>query len=421
MIPIIDRRFDSKNKSSVNRSRFLKRFKTQIRKAVADTIDRSGIRDMDDGKRIGIPGRDIAEPQFSHGQGGLREQVHPGNDRFTTGEAVDRPAEGGGKGKGSQASPDGEGYDSFVFTLTREEFLDIFFDELALPNLVKRDLACAKEYRMVRAGYAQTGVPTNINFVRTMRGAAGRRIALGGHDTARLKEVEAELEQRLASCGEDDPEVLRLRQESLKLRTRLGALPFIDDFDLRYNNRVRLAQPSTQAVMFCLMDVSGSMDEDKKNTAKRFFTLLYLFLKRNYERIDVVFIRHHTVAEEVDEEGFFHSRETGGTVVSSALKLMRDVIAERYAGTAWNIYGAQASDGDNWQEDSTSCQTLLNEQILPLTQYFAYIEIASDKPQSLWMEYEKVQETHAGTFAMKRITALKDIYPVFQELFKKRV
>ena len=91
MIRIVDRRFDSKNKSSVNRSRFIKRFETQIRKAVSDTIDQSGIRDLDDGRKIGIPGRDILEPQFGFGKGGVREQVHPGNDRFVSGDEVDRP------------------------------------------------------------------------------------------------------------------------------------------------------------------------------------------------------------------------------------------------------------------------------------------------------------------------------------------
>ena len=420
MIRIVDRRYDSKNKSSVNRSRFIRRFKAQIRKAVSDTIDKSGIRDLDDGKKIGIPGRDIFEPQFRHGPGGVKEQVHPGNDRFGTGDTVDRPAEGG-KGKGSQGSPDGEGEDDFMFTLTREEFLEIFFEELALPNLVKRQLASVKEFRRVRAGYTQTGVPTNINFVRTMRGAAGRRIAMGGGHLTRLRIVEELLEQLLPGHGEDEPLVQELRLELATLRAKLNALPFIDDFDLRYNNRVRISQPSTQAAMFCLMDVSGSMDEEKKNIAKRFFTLLYLFLHRNYEHIDVIFIRHHTIAEEVDEEGFFHSRETGGTVVSSALKLMQKVIDERYSSNAWNIYGAQASDGDNWQEDSATCEKLLDQQILPLCQYFAYIEIASEKPQSLWNEYSKVEAAHAGTFSMKRIHHLTDIYPVFQELFKKRV
>jgi uncharacterized sporulation protein YeaH/YhbH (DUF444 family) len=420
MIRIVDRRFDSKNKSSVNRGRFIRRFKNQIRKAVSDTIDKSGIRDLAEGKRIGIPGRDIAEPQFSTGQGGVREQVLPGNDRFTTGETMDRP-QGQGGGRGSKASPDGEGMDDFVFTLTRDEFMEIFFEELALPNLLKRHLASITEFKRVRAGYSQTGVPTNINLVRTMRGAAGRRIAVGGPFQARLRELETELERLLLLQGESDPEVKRVRLEIQKLRAQVAAVPFIDSFDLRYNNHVRIAQPTTQAVMFCLMDISGSMDEEKKNIAKRFFTLLYLFLTRSYEHIDVVFIRHHTVAEEVDEENFFHSRETGGTVVSSALKLMRKVIEERYASGLWNIYGAQASDGDNWLEDSVLCYELLNEKILSQTQFYAYIEIAEDNPQNLWEEYEKVQASHPGVFAMKRIRGVTEIYPVFHDLFKKRV
>jgi uncharacterized sporulation protein YeaH/YhbH (DUF444 family) len=311
--------------------------------------------------------------------------------------------------------------DDFVFTLTRDEFLDIFFEELALPNLLKRHLASITEFKRVRAGYSQTGVPTNINLVRTMRGAAGRRVAVGGPQRARLLELEAELARLLLGRGESDPEVKRVRLELLRLRARMAAVPFIDSFDLRYNNHVRVAQPTTQAVMFCLMDISGSMDEQKKNIAKRFFTLLYLFLIRTYEHIDVVFIRHHTVAEEVDEENFFHSRETGGTVVSSALKLMRKVIEQRYASGLWNIYGAQASDGDNWLEDSALCYDLLHEKILGLVQFYAYIEIAEDTPQNLWEEYEKVQSAHEGVFAMRRIKSVTDIYPVFHDLFKKRV
>ena len=418
MIRIVDRRFDSKNKSSVNRSRFIRRFKGQIKKAVSEAIDKSGIRDLAEGKTIGIPGRDISEPQFSTGRGGIRDQVLPGNDRFNSGETFDRPQEEAG-GKGSKASKDGEGLDNFVFTLTRDEFLDIFFEELALPNMLKRQLASITEFKRVRAGYSQTGVPTNINLVRTMRGAAGRRIAVGGPHAQALRKLEVELERLLQTGAETDPEIKRVRHEILRLRTRISNVPFIDSFDLRYNNHVRIAQPTTQAVMFCLMDISGSMDEQKKNIAKRFFTLLYLFLKRAYEHIDVVFIRHHTVAEEVDEDNFFHSRETGGTVVSSALKLMSKVIEQRYSSSLWNIYGAQASDGDNWLEDSTLCNTLLSNQILGLTQYFAYIEIAEDTPQNLWEEYEKVQAAHPGVFAMRRIRAVTDIYPVFHELFKK--
>jgi uncharacterized sporulation protein YeaH/YhbH (DUF444 family) len=423
-VRIVDRRFDSKNKSSVNRSRFIKRFKGQIRKAVTEAINKRGVRDLDSADKIGIPAKDILEPMFEHGQGGVWEVVNPGNDRFNTGDQMDRPQGGGGRGGGSQASNEGEGMDDFVFTLTRDEFMDIFFDELALPNLVKSQLARIDQFKTQRAGYTQSGVPTNINLSRTMRGAAQRRIAIGGPYAAKLRALEKELVERLKAVPEGDvptdPEVKRLRHEIAVLRARLEALPFIDTFDLRYNNRIKVRQPTTQAVMFCLLDVSGSMDEGRKNVAKRFFMLLYLFLRRNYERIDVVFIRHHTVASEVDEDDFFTSRESGGTVVSSALVLMKDIIAQRYPSGLWNIYGAQASDGDNWHDDSPLCRELLENAILPLTQYFAYIEITDGPPQNLWTEYEKLQSAQPGHFAMQRIAQVSDIYPVFRELFKRR-
>ena len=420
-VRIVDRRFDSKNKSSVNRGRFIRRFKGQIRKAVADAISHRGVRDLDNGEKIGIPGKDIAEPHFGHGHGGVWERVNPGNDRFTSGDQVDRPKGGASGSGGGQASQDGEGLDDFVFTITREEFLDIFFDELALPNLVKRQLARIEQYRSVRAGYSQSGVPTNINLPRTMRGAAGRRIAIGGPYAAQLRALEEEKRKLLEdSRPEDDPELERIHREIAKLRAKIEALPFVDTFDLRYNNRIRVPQPTTQAVMFCLLDVSGSMDEGRKNIAKRFFMLLYLFLSRNYEHTEVVFIRHHTIATEVDEDDFFTSRESGGTVVSSALKLMQEIIVARYPSNLWNIYGAQASDGDNWNNDSPDCRELLENSLLPLTQYFAYIEITDGPPQNLWEEYKKLQATHPAHFAMQRIANVTDIYPVFRELFKRR-
>jgi uncharacterized sporulation protein YeaH/YhbH (DUF444 family) len=201
----------------------------------------------------------------------------------------------------------------------------------------------------------------------------------------------------------------------------MDKVAFVDTFDLRYNNRIRVPQPSTQAVMFCLLDVSGSMDQGRKNIAKRFFMLLYLFLTRNYEHIEVVFIRHHTVANEVDEDEFFTSRESGGTVVSSALELMHKIIANRFPSSMWNIYGAQASDGDNWDNDSLHCRELLEQSLLPLVQYFAYIEITEGAAQNLWEEYTKLEAGHVDHFAMRRIATVADIYPVFRDLFKRQV
>lgn len=414
MPQIIDRRLNGKNKSAVNRQRFIRRFRGQIRRAVSDAVAGRSITDIESGERINIPARDITEPRFRHGSGGERDLVLPGNDAYVAGDRIKRPPDGGGTGGGP--SRDGEGMDDFVFTLTREEFMEFFFEDLALPELVKTQLAATVEYRSVRAGYSRDGVPSNINVVRSLREAMARRISLRAGYRRKLEEVESELEH----VGEEDDErVVSLTGRVEALRKRMRSVPFIDTFDLRYNNRVRQPRPSTRAVMFCLMDVSGSMDEERKDIAKRFFILLYLFLKRNYEHTELVFIRHHTTAREVDEEEFFHSRETGGTVVSSALELMHRVILERYASSDWNIYAAQASDGDNWNDDSPLCRNLLIERIMPLLQYYAYVEIKPEEHQSLWREYQHVR-AHCANFAMQRIDALTDIYPVFHRLFQKK-
>ncbi|NJN45473.1 MAG: YeaH/YhbH family protein [Candidatus Competibacteraceae bacterium] len=421
MPTVIDRRLDGKNKSAVNRQRFIRRFKHQLKKAVNDAMNGRSITDMNSGEKVSIPTRDISEPVFHHGPGGRREIVHPGNKEFVTGDRVPRPRGGRGGGGGSgQASNSGAGEDEFVFQLSREEFLELFFEDLELPNLVKTQLAKAQEFKAVRAGFSTAGIPPNIDIVRSLKSALARRIALSAPYNGRLKEKEKELELLLADAEESDPRVLALREEISRLKTRMRAIPFIDTFDLRYANRILQPQPTTQAVMFCLMDVSGSMDKTRKDLAKRFFTLLYLFLKRNYERIDVVFIRHHTVAKEVDEEEFFYSRETGGTVVSSALVLMREIIRERYPVASWNIYAAQASDGDNWHHDSPSCRDILMTHIIPLVRYFAYIEITPDRHQSLWEVYEEVRNAYPQ-FAMRQIDGPSDIYPVFRDLFKRRV
>ncbi|WP_455218831.1 YeaH/YhbH family protein, partial [Kaarinaea lacus] len=259
---------------------------------------------------------------------------------------------------------------------------------------------------------------TNINVIRSMKGALARRMALRAPYQEKLKQVETEYDELNSLHEEDHPKLLELKEEIHRLKTKINAIPFIDTFDLRYNNRVKEPSPTTRAVMFCLMDVSGSMNEERKDIAKRFFILLYLFLTRTYENIDVVFIRHHTTAKEVDEQEFFYSRETGGTVVSSALELMYEIIADRYPTSDWNIYAAQASDGDNWEGDSPACREILVNKIMPCLQYYAYVEITAYEHQSLWREYEKVRE-YFGNFAIQDIAGLTSIYPVFRELFKK--
>jgi hypothetical protein len=297
--------------------------------------------------------------------------------------------------------------------------MQYFFEDLELPNLVKTYLAPTHEMKTVRAGFTSEGTPSNIHVVRSMKGAIARRIALASPLVQELKRLQEELERIRLDPADRSEEIRRLEEEIHHLRGRILRIPYLDPFDLRYINRVKQPRPTNQAVMFCLMDVSGSMDEARKDMAKRFFILLYLFLTRAYEKIEVVFIRHHTQASEVDEEEFFHSRESGGTVVSSALKLMLEIIEKRYPTNEWNIYAAQASDGENWDDDSSICSELLIDKIMPLLQYYAYIEITDAPEQNLWHEYTRVKERHRF-FAMQRIKSPADIYPVFRELFKKQ-
>lgn len=420
MAHFIDRRLNAKGKSTVNRQRFLRRYKQQIKKAVSDAVTNRSVTDVESGERISIPAKNITEPMFHHGTGGDRERVHPGNDQFVRGDRIERPPGGGGSGAGQgQASNSGEGEDDFVFTISKDEYLDLLFDDLALPNLQRNSLDKLVEFKTYRAGVTTDGVPANIHIVRSLRQSLARRTALTAGKKQRLAELEANLATLLNTPGSSTEEIQALEEEIAELKRRIDAVPFIDTFDLRYNAFNQRPVPTSKAVMFCLMDVSGSMDQATKDMAKRFYILLYLFLTRTYKALDVVFIRHHTQAKEVDEHEFFYSQETGGTIVSSALKLMHEIQAERYPSNEWNIYVAQASDGDNWADDSPQCREIMETKILPVCRYYTYIEITNRAHQTLWREYEALAKSNPH-FALQHIRSVEDIYPVFRELFKKQ-
>jgi uncharacterized sporulation protein YeaH/YhbH (DUF444 family) len=297
--------------------------------------------------------------------------------------------------------------------------MQVFFDDLALPRLIRTELAESPEWKTQRAGYTSDGTPSNLHVVRSLRGAISRRIAIGSESRRELRDLEEELAELEAQQPLKLLKLQELQERIQALRARLERIPYLDPIDLRFRNRIRVPVPTSKAVMFCVMDVSGSMDEARKDLAKRFFILLYLFLTRHYQQTDVIFIRHHTQAAEVTEDEFFHATESGGTVVSSALTLMHQIIRERYLGQEWNIYGAQASDGDNWQQDSSKCRELLDGKLLPLCRYFAYVQVA-DEDQNLWEEYTRVRDANPH-FAMQKIVTPAQIFPVFRDLFKKSV
>ncbi len=417
MLTLVDRRLNGRNRSAVNRERFLRRYKASVREAVKRSVGERSIRDIDQGGDVRIPARDIREPTFRHAEGGDREFVLPGNREYVTGDRIERPQ--GGAGAGGPPGH-GESTDDFVFSLSREEFLSIFFDDLELPHLARNYLGAVEQKRFVRAGYVRDGAPANLSVRRTLTQAMARRRALGGPIAAELEQARLALEAAAAS-GADRGRLDALQAEITALEARIARMPFLDDVDLRYRHRVAQPQPVARAVMFCLMDVSASMDERKKDLAKRFFSLLYLFLSRKYEQLEVVFIRHTDDAEEVDEHTFFHDPRSGGTVVLSALELMQQIVESRYPPSSWNVYGAQASDGDAFGADGGKSARFLFETLLPKVRYFTYVEISDEDAErlsALWIAYQGAGGD-GDNFAMRRVGDAREVYPVFRELFRK--
>jgi hypothetical protein len=281
-------------------------------------------------------------------------------------------------------------------------------------------LAEAESEGIQRAGYATSGSPANISISRTASRALARRVALRRPRLAAIEKLEAEL----AECDEARRAELMAELEALKAKAR--RIPYIDPIDIRYRRFETVPKPVAQAVMFCLMDVSGSMSEHMKDLAKRFYMLLYVFLKRRYRHVEIVFIRHTDRAEEVDEDTFFHGPASGGTLVSSALQAMHDIVRSRFRPADWNIYAAQASDGDNSISDGEVAGRLLTDMILPVSQFFAYLEVGEaggytfDMPDSaLWTLYERLRGAGAP-LSMRKVSERSEIFPVFHDLFHRR-
>ncbi|MET3855401.1 YeaH/YhbH family protein [Rhizobium sp. OAE497] len=415
---IVDRRLNPRGKSLENRQRFLRRAKSAVQQAVKRSLQNRNIRDVLDGGEISLPIDGMTEPSFRRGEGGISDQVLPGNRAFVEGDIIPRPP-GRGGGKPKEAG-EGDGEDSFRFVLTREEFLDVFLDDLELPDLAKRRLSETEEFSPARAGFSVSGSPSNIAVARTSRLAMMRRIALKRPRTEEIEALKREIEET-----DDEEKKAALEIELKSLNEKSKRIPYIDPLDVRYRRFEDEPKPVAKAVMFCLMDVSGSMSEHMKDLAKRFYLLLYLFLSQRYKKVEIVFIRHTDRAEEVDEETFFYGPATGGTLVSSALACMRQIIAARFDPAEWNIYAAQASDGDNSYSDGSTTGQLLQHEILPLCQYFAYIEVDEESGDSsvsrspLWALYDSIRAA-ALPLSMRKVCRKNEIFPVFHDLFQKR-
>lgn len=426
---IVDRRLSGSNKSVPNRNRFLRRVKSRVAQQVKAMISSGNIGSIfDDAKKITIPIGDISEPTPVYSQDeGVVDMIVSGNTEYRVGDTIPKKKSDGQGSGGNGAGNGGEGEDSFGFSLTRDEFLKYFFEDLELPNLQDKDIAVTEEYRSRKAGYSASGNPSNLSLLQTMKMSTGRRVALRAAKKRKLKELEAELGlleiERSFSADADLPDqilpcdnrIAELEMLIADLRKKIKAVPFVDEIDLRYRNTIHDPIPTTQAVMFCLMDVSGSMGQWHKDIAKRYFMLLYLFLNKRYERVEIVFVRHSHVAEEVDEQTFFYDKASGGTIVSVGLELINTIIRDRYDRNRYNIYIAQASDGDNWHDDGEKVLKLMRSSILPQVQYYFYVELSQYGYEGdLWNTYKSLEATNFDAAIVKDASS---IYQVFRKMF----
>ena len=417
---IVDRR-TQKGKSTANRQRLLKRLDGALKAQLGKMIARHKMQDAAQPAEVTIERKDATEPRLIlDPASGSSGRIIPGNDKYRIGDKIANSSSegqgGGGNGPGA-GDGDSDDEDTFRFALSRTEYLNLLFDDLELPALVKKDLLEIDENRFRRGGVQRYGNPGSVCVARTFKASIGRRLAAEAQHAEDVAEAEAAL---IAARKTGNRALVEAAELALtELTGRSGEIPFLDPVDLRHRSLIEVQSPCTAAVMFCLMDVSSSMDETRKDLAKRFFMLLHLFLTRKYKKVDLVFIRHTDAAQEVDEDTFFNGTQAGSTKVLSALAKMNEIIASRYPSSSYNIFGAQASDGDSFGGDSTESSEYLRTQLLPSSRYFVYAEVGSNPLQgttSLWSAYRTIESER---FNMASVNARNEVYPALAKLFRR--
>lgn len=337
---IIDRRPDGSGKGSNSRKKFLDRYKSRIRDKLHDKVRDTNIEDLTSGefdRKITIDSP-IDLPDIGvDPESGTSHRVLIGNDRLIAGDKIPKP-QGGASQPGNQAGNGGDerAVEEYSFTLSKEEFLDIYFGDLKLPNLKKESAELITTEKMSPAGYTKYGPPPRLDVKETFKRAFARRIAT-------------------KSAGKKPA--------------------FLVDDDLRYRNLVPVVKKSKSAVVFFAADCSGSVTQTHRGLMKYFFFLMHLFLHQQYASVEIVFLTHTATAFEVDEDEFFNENRSGGTMASSVLALALEIYEERYKNRNTNWYMLHASDGDNWGRDTGLYLELLTQKILPHIQFFWYVNI----------------------------------------------
>ncbi len=376
-----------KDRSAEDRRRHRELVEESIKKNLGSIIAEESIIGKSKDKKIKIPIKGIKEFQFIYGKS--KPGVGAGDGNEKRGDKFPGE-EQGGKGKGGAGNQEGE--EVYETEITIEEVIKYLFDDMNLPDIDKKQLSQLEEKSYRKLGYQHKGIPPRL---------------------AKKRSVIEKIKRKQASKRSADGEVTTYNTEDGEER-----FPFIEE-DLRYYRIKEDNKKDYNAVVLCIMDVSGSMDQTKKYLARSFYFLLYQFLRLKYANVDVVFIAHTTTAKEVNEREFFHRGESGGTYISSGYDKALEIINERYSPTNWNIYAFHCSDGDNWSEDNIKAVESANK-LCEVCNLFGYGEIVPgyyNVGSTIKNEFQnKIKNKN---FATININKKEDVLPALKKLLDK--
>lgn len=379
------------DRSATDRRRHKQKIEKAIREGVYDIVSEESIIGQDGKKKIKIPVRGIKEYRFIYGDNQSNKKVGsaPGVDGIQRGQQIGKARKSQQPGQEGDQAGDQAGEEYYEVEITLEELASYLFDSLQLPDLEKKKMKKIMSEKFKRHGYRSDGIRPRLDKKQTVKKKLRRRKAA----------------QRTGSYNPEEDDRFTFHND-----------------DLRYRHIKQSVKEASNAVIVFLMDISGSMTQEKKFLARSFFFLLYQFIRHRYENTDIIFVSHDTQAYEVNEEQFFARGTGGGTMVSSGLELTLDILNKRYHPNNWNIYVFQCSDGDNWPGDQEKTLTFAN-RIKDMCQLFGYCEIETDENRLAWMKDRETSlsttYTHMdnGNFKIVEIRENTDVWMAFKKFF----
>lgn len=404
-----------RDRSAEDRRRHRELVEESIKKNLGNIIAEESIIGKSKDKKIKIPIKGIKEFQFIYGKN--KPGVGAGNGSEKRGDKFSGEAQNG-SGKGKAGNQEGE--EVYETEITIEEVIRYLFDDLNLPDIDKKQLSRLEEKSFRKLGYQHKGIPPRLAKKRSVIEKIKRKQSFNRtlNEEKDIILQRRKIEEEKFSADDIKADDIAANDITSNEKPQEDRFPFIEE-DLRYYRIKEDNKRDYNAVVLCIMDVSGSMDQTKKYLARSFYFLLYQFLRLKYANVDVVFIAHTTTAKEVNEKEFFHRGESGGTYISSGYEKALEIIFERYSPSNWNVYAFHCSDGDNWSEDNKKAIDSARK-LCEVCNLFGYGEIVPGYYSTgSTIKSELLSKITSKKFAAININKKEDVLPALKKLLEK--